>query len=834
MVKRTDEKYLLNIARRLHKLGRSLEFLYECDRLRILPHFTFIKPKVVRTAKLTPERMTELRWEQVRSTIKIEENRKFFNFRKLNLAFNKLNLSDIMLRELKNKIFDDVSKIELVRDNRRDHTLEKLKKSLPVEPAQISIINQTDTIIPNEVADILKFGLNSSIGGRTRPLTLLSKFDSLFEHWAVYARTEKLSELEILSVRARCFVIYDELCKCSTNTSYTKKVNTFLDKNDLLLVPVDKSKNICVLTKSDYEPKIKDVFSDTTKFCLIDSESVSKNPINVRQIIRELEPYISKSDFYKMLPLEAPKRSYGTVKCHKTNFPLRPIVSSVDSTCTGAEKYIQKILKPLENMCTYAINSTKQFKTFFLETRNNFDPSIHEIICIDAQKLYTSVNIELVITEIIKEIYKSPTTFFKIDPTEKTNTGFCTKIPPEIIFKNFRYKILIKINSFSTIAGFYQQTNGLSMGSKISPLIANFYLNLMEQKIIQEEIQKGNISAYCRFVDDCYCIVRKNQKNRILKRINNFDPKFLTFTNESMKNNSLTFLDTEIYINEQNLPEIKKFRKKTASDVIMNYNTITPKKYKLSTLKGDIFRCHYTCSTEQNLNKALNDLTELYVKNEYPRRLVNNTIQEIRKKKFENNGNQNNYQELRKNAPNQFYTLCIPFTSNRREKVASKLIRLLKTNTPNYHINISWKLEKLQKFFSHKLKMPVTELEKIGVTYKFDCLCQESYIGESKRQLQNRIKEHNQKSKQTAISNHIYGNNLKNIEPCSEYNSEIRNQFGAQPNPHQKFTFIKKQFTLLQNNVTNTHDRRTFKAIAITIHKPKLNAQVLHRKVSII
>ena len=301
-----------------------------------------------------------------------------------------------------------------------------------------------------------------------------------------------------------------------------------------------------------------------------------------------------------------------------------------------------------------------------------------------------------------------------------------------------------------------------------------------------------------------------------------------------MKNNSLTFLDTEIYINETSVPEIKKFRKQTASDVIMNYNSITPKKYKLSTLKGDVFRCNYTCSTEENLNNSLNDLTEMYVKNEYPRRLVESTIREIKNKKFENSGNQNNYAELKTNAPNQYYTLCIPFTSTRCEKVASKLIRLLKTNTPNYHINIAWKLEKLQKYFSHRLKMPVPELEKIGVTYKFDCLCHESYIGESKRQLQNRIKEHNQKSKQTAISNHIYGNGLKNIEPCPEFNSEISNQFGAQPNPNQKFSFIRNHFTLLQNNLTNTFDRRTFEAVAITVHKPKLNAQVLHRKVSII
>ena len=129
--------------------------------------------------------------------------------------------------------------------------------------------------------------------------------------------------------------------------------------------------------------------------------------------------------------------------------------------------------------------------------------------------------------------------------------------------------------------------------------------------------------------------------------------------------------------------------------------------------------------------------------------------------------------------------------------------------------------------------MPVPELEKIGVTYKFDCLCQESYIGKSKRQLQNRIKEHNQKSKQTAISNHIYGNSLKKIDPCPEYNSEIKNQFGAQPNPNQKFSFIKQQFSLLQNNLTNLHDRRTFEAVAITVNRPKLNAQVLHRKVNI-
>ena len=31
----------------------------------------------------------------------------------------------------------------------------------------------------------------------------------------------------------------------------------------------------------------------------------------------------------------------------------------------------------------------------------------------------------------------------------------------------------------------------------------------------------------------------------------------------------------------------------------------------MSTLQGDIFRCHYTCTTEHDRDNAINDLTEI-------------------------------------------------------------------------------------------------------------------------------------------------------------------------------------------------------------------------------
>ena len=120
----------------------------------------------------------------------------------------------------------------------------------------------------------------------------------------------------------------------------------------------------------------------------------------------------------------------------------------------------------------------------------------------------------MVTKEIINKVYKSPENFFNIDPTEETNFGTKTKIPTRNFFRNFLYQILLQFNIFSTVAGHYQQIDGLSMGSKISRLIANFYVNIMEQRIIKNEIKKGNIVAYCRYVDDVYCVIRKDRAQR--------------------------------------------------------------------------------------------------------------------------------------------------------------------------------------------------------------------------------------------------------------------------------------------------------------------------------
>ena len=64
--------------------------------------------------------------------------------------------------------------------------------------------------------------------------------------------------------------------------------------------------------------------------------------------------------------------------------------------------------------------------------------------------------------------------------------------------------VCTKFNSFETHNGFYRQIKGCSMGSKLSPSLANIFCNLFETKIIDREIENGNVKKYFRYVDDIF------------------------------------------------------------------------------------------------------------------------------------------------------------------------------------------------------------------------------------------------------------------------------------------------------------------------------------------
>ena len=154
----------------------------------------------------------------------------------------------------------------------------------------------------------------------------------------------------------------------------------------------------------------------------------------------------------------APK-FYGLPKIHKTGIPLRPIVSSRGSVSYGVAKVIARILKPLVDKSPHFIQSTRDFISMVREVTLLPGECLSSY---DVTALFTSVPIDPVFN-IIKDLLEQDDTLINrtVLSVQKITEllGFC-----------------LHNTYFSFQNKFYEQVEGVAMGSPVSPIEANLYM----------------------------------------------------------------------------------------------------------------------------------------------------------------------------------------------------------------------------------------------------------------------------------------------------------------------------------------------------------------------
>ena len=110
---------------------------------------------------------------------------------------------------------------------------------------------------------------------------------------------------------------------------------------------------------------------------------------------------------------------------------------------------------------------------------------------------------------------------------------------------------------------YYEQVQGAAMGSPISPLIANIFMEEFEVQALQSFPNPP--SLWLRFVDDTFVIGKVEHSQDLLRHINNLDPH-IQFTVEPTIQGSLPFLDTLVTIQPDNTLSTSVYRKPTHTD----------------------------------------------------------------------------------------------------------------------------------------------------------------------------------------------------------------------------------------------------------------------------
>ena len=108
------------------------------------------------------------------------------------------------------------------------------------------------------------------------------------------------------------------------------------------------------------------------------------------------------------------------------------------------------------------------------------------------------------------------------------------------------------------------------MGNPISPILSDIVMEDLESYCISKLQSKPLF--YLRYVDDIMLCIHENNIDDTLKTFKSYDTN-LQFTVERSNNNSISFLDIEIIINEQRNIITNWYKKQTFSRRYLNYNS---------------------------------------------------------------------------------------------------------------------------------------------------------------------------------------------------------------------------------------------------------------------
>ena len=474
-----------------------------------------------------------------------------------------------------------------------------------------------------------------------------------------------------------------------------------------------------------------------------------------------------------------PGQLYGSAKTHKFDrisdinvekIKFRPIISQVGTFTHAAAKVIGNYLKPLVEDNEYIIKNTQDFATIISE-QPALDPT-EEYVSYDVESLFTNVPVMETINYILDEIY------------EKDRLPQLCKRP---LFK----KLLIQLTCdgiFMFDDKFYKQKEGCTMGGPLSVIISDIFMTKLEKKVVSPY----KPAFYKRYVDDIITRRKKDQPDELLSKLMSFHPK-IKFTVEV---NPEKFLDTKLIFDSNGTCETRVYRK--PNKVPLHWHSKTPVRYKRNAIIGDLCRAKRISSC---FEEEIDIIRQKFVIAGFPIKFVDSVIRNFQKPQQDKDDDLPLIPPFFFENP-PFILIELPYCPQ-NERLSKYFIRKIKSFLLDEEctVVIKWITRKIQTLFSLKSRNPHPACK----IYKGDCnVCGQSYIGETKRNVEVRWKEHED----------IKGNS----EPAKH----------LKENPSHSYSW-----SVLMTAPQNTRIRRNLEASFVAYCKPKLNNQLESKKLTL-
>ena len=347
-------------------------------------------------------------------------------------------------------------------------------------------------------------------------------------------------------------------------------------------------------------------------------------------------------------------------------------------------------------------------------------PQGYSLVSFDIISLFTSIPQTLALVSVESAIKEDATL------NDRTSLNF------ESILK--LCELCIRANFFQYDGKVYKQISGLPMGSPISVVVAELTLQMLEKDILSYD--NSTILIWKRYIDDCLAVIKTSEIDNFLQYINSLNQK-IQFTVELENDNCLSFLDIKILKQLNGRLKFKVYRKPSSNDRYLDYSSYNPLSHKINTITALQRRAYTICSDENSKSEELVKVQRDLVHNGYPKSLINKCEAKITKPI---NRTSSDIGKIYIVAP---YLKSISEATNKILRKYNVELRSKNTNT-------------LKNKLCHLKDSRLNE-EKRNIIYQINCNnCSAVYIGESGRNMEIRLKEHERDFRNMKMNNNMF------------------------------------------------------------------------------